>query len=83
MDNSIVIGKFTLESLTNGMYATCLDLYREYVQNAADSLDDAIENGLLEKKDSDIRINVNTKDRYISIYDNGMGIKAAEAVNSL
>lgn len=83
MDNSIIIGKFTLESLTNGMYATCLDLYREYVQNAADSLDDAIDAGMLERNDSNIKISVNTKERYISIYDNGTGIKAAEAANSL
>lgn len=83
MDNSIIIGKFTLESLTNGMYATCLDLYREYVQNAADSLDDAIDAGMVEKNDSNISISVNTKERYISIYDNGTGIKASEAANSL
>ena len=40
--NEIVIGKFTLESLTNGMYSSPLDLYREYVQNSVDSIDDAI-----------------------------------------
>ena len=33
---------FLLESLTNGMYASPLDLYREYIQNAVDSIDAAI-----------------------------------------
>lgn len=83
MKNSIIIGKFTLESLTNGMYSTCLDLYREYVQNAADSLDEAVETGILEKGDSDIRITVDSKDGYISVYDNGTGINASDASNAL
>lgn len=83
MDNSIIIGKFTLESLTNGMYATCLDLYREYVQNAADSLDDAIVAGIITKDDSDISITVDSKECYISVYDNGTGIKSSEARNAL
>ena len=83
MKQSFVVGKYTLESLTNGMYATCLDLYREYVQNAADSLDDAIESGMLKRNDSNISININTEKRYISIYDNGTGIKATEAINAL
>lgn len=83
MDNSIVIGKFTLESLTNGMYATCLDLYREYVQNAADSLDDAISTGVLTRNESNIKISVSTRDRYISVYDNGTGIKSSEAASCL
>ena len=46
MKHELVIGKYTLESLTNGMYASPLDMYREYIQNAVDSFDDAIESGL-------------------------------------
>ena len=42
MNHELVIGKYTLESLTNGLYASPLDLYREYIQNAADSIDVAI-----------------------------------------
>lgn len=34
MNQEFVIGKYTLESLTSGMYASPLDLYREYIQNA-------------------------------------------------
>lgn len=32
------IGKFTLETLTSGMYERPKDLYREYIQNAVDSI---------------------------------------------
>ena len=41
MEKEIIIGKYTLESLTNGMYSNPLDLYREYIQNAVDSIDSA------------------------------------------
>lgn len=42
----ISIGKYTLESLTSGMYLDPLSLYKEYIQNAVDSLDEAIEAGM-------------------------------------
>ena len=55
---SIVIGKHTLESLTTGMYADPFVVYREYIQNAADSIDGAIECGVLKREDNyiDVRI---------------------------
>ena len=43
MEHQLLIGKYTLESLTSGLYVSPLDLYREYIQNAADSIDEAIE----------------------------------------
>ena len=46
MKHDLIIGKYTLESITNGMYASPLDFYREYIQNAVDSIDDAISNAL-------------------------------------
>ena len=39
---TIKIGKFTLETLTTGMYDSPKDIYREYIQNAADSIDNEI-----------------------------------------
>ena len=46
MQHDLIIGKYTLESLTNGMYASPLDMYREYIQNAVDSFDEAVEKRL-------------------------------------
>lgn len=37
----IVIGKHTLESLTSGMYSDPFVVFREYIQNATDSIDAA------------------------------------------
>ena len=35
----ISVGKFTLESLTTGMYSEPESCFREYIQNAVDSID--------------------------------------------
>ena len=79
MKHMFVVGKYTLESLTNGMYSSPLDLYREYIQNAVDSLDDAVRDGLIDKKNARIDISVNTGTSSISIKDNGCGISKENA----
>lgn len=79
----LTIGKYTLESLTNGMYATPLDLYREYIQNAVDSIDDAIAQSIDVKSNFIIDITVDPEDRRITIKDNGTGIESKYAVKSL
>ena len=57
----ISIGKFTLESLTTGMYSEPESCYREYIQNAVDSLDYAIEQGLISVDDCRIEIIVDSQ----------------------
>ena len=59
MKTEMVIGKYTLESLTNGMYSSPLDLYREYIQNAVDSIDEAVARGLINSDEARIDIAVN------------------------
>ena len=63
------IGKFTLESLTTGMYEQPLIIYREYLQNAADSLEDAVRNHLLSDREMRVDVKINTIDRSIEIFD--------------
>lgn len=38
---NVEIGKYTLESLTIGMYSDSKIIYREYIQNSVDSLEEA------------------------------------------
>ncbi len=71
----IEIGKFTLESLTTGMYNEPESCYREYIQNAVDSLDMVISLGMMKAEDCRIEIIVDSERREISIKDNGTGIK--------
>lgn len=83
MTQSFVVGKYTLESLTNGMYSSPMDLYREYIQNAVDSIDDAVKSGLLEKSTSRIDISIDTDTSTIRIRDNGCGIGVNNAARLL
>ena len=75
----IKIGKFTLETLTTGMYDSPKDIYREYIQNSVDSIDNAIGEGILKKNNGRIDIFIDKAARTIEIVDNGTGIKAANA----
>lgn len=77
------VGKYTLESLTTGMYSDPKIVYREYIQNSVDSLEHAVSLGMLEQQGMRIDIIVNADESYISIKDNGTGISAAEAAQTL
>ena len=83
MNNNIVIGKHTLESLTSGMYSDPYVVFREYIQNAADSIDDAYKAKLLTKGNDRINISVSPLERLIVIEDNGLGIPADKAEKTL
>ena len=83
MEHQLLIGKFTLESLTSGLYVSPLDLYREYVQNEADSIDEALEQGILKKGEEKISITVSESERIIKISDNGTGVGANDIYSNL
>jgi len=80
MEHTLIIGKYTLESLTNGMYESPLDLYREYIQNAVDSFDVALERKITSIDKLKIDINIDLKKKSVSIKDNGCGITERNAV---
>ncbi len=71
-----VIGKDVLELLSTAMYVDPLTIYREYVQNAADAIDDARAAGLLRADEGAIAITIDPTTRTITIRDNGVGITA-------
>lgn len=73
-----VIGKNVIEHLTTAMYENNNIIYREYIQNSADQIDKAIKMGLLSKDEFYIDIDINSKNRIISIYDNATGISKKE-----
>lgn len=83
MTHELIIGKYTLESLTNGMYASPLDMYREYIQNAVDSFDEAVEAGIEIAGKLVIDISIDGTARSVTVRDNGCGIRAEEAVGTL
>jgi len=70
----ITIGKFTLETLTSGMYERPKDIYREYIQNAVDSIDIAVSENLVNAAKARIDLEIDKEGRSIRISDNGTGI---------
>lgn len=70
------VGKNILDNLTTGMYKDSRVIYREYIQNACDQIDKAIEEGLLGKNEGLVDIFIDPSKRYISIRDNATGVKA-------
>ena len=81
--NEIIIGKNTLESLSTGMYSDPLSIYREYIQNATDSIDHAVSTGLITLSDAEIQIIIDAKAKSVRIRDNGTGIATAEVRKTL
>ncbi len=78
------IGKNVIETLTLGMYENSFFIYREYVQNAADQIDIAVEENILgNKNDGKIEIVINKENKKISIEDNATGINSKDVLKFL
>lgn len=82
IDSEIVLGKDILELLANAMYIDPLTVYREYIQNAADSIDEARMTGL-SMDDPHITIALDHAGRTIRIRDNGEGISNNDFVKRI
>ena len=83
MEAEVQVGKYTLESLTTGMYSDPKIVYREYIQNSVDSLENAVQQGIIEQSSMRIDIIVSEENSHISIRDNGTGIKSSETQATL
>ena len=81
--SSIVIGKHTLESLTSGMYSDPYVVFREYIQNSVDSIDEAIRAGVMTQGSEQIIVKLVPTENQIVISDNGLGIPASEVEKTL
>ena len=80
----IVIGKDILELVSSAMYVEPLTIYREYVQNAADSIDDAKLTGVLVANEPGrVDIGIDPVSRVVKIRDNGTGVANGEFARRL
>ena len=78
------IGKNLIEILMYSMYDDAKVVLREYVQNAYDAINEAVEQGILESsKCGSVNIILNSKDRVVRINDNGTGIVKKFAAKKL
>src|SRR4051794_1496494 len=71
----VVLGVDIVELVSSSMYVEPLTIYREYVQNAADAVDDAREAGRLPRDaHGTVDIVVDPTGRCARIRDNGIGV---------
>lgn len=85
LSSDIKIGKSILELLTTAMYASPMTIYREYIQNAVDSIDLADKGNLYNKPSSEPRIDllIDRQQRSVTIRDTGAAIKQKDFENVL
>lgn len=74
--DAIVVGRDVLELVSSAMYIDPMTIYREYVQNAADAIDDARQRGILKSDQAGVvTIDIDAASRSIRIRDNGTGVE--------
>lgn len=84
IDETPVLGKDVLELLSSSMYVNPLSVYREYVQNATDAIEEACAIGSLSLlTDGRIDIDIKQAERTVRIRDNGTGIEQSRFVSRL
>ena len=79
----LIIGKHILDTLSIGMYNNPLMLFREYIQNSVDSIDQLNKSRKGNVKNLRIEIIINGRARSITIQDNATGIRAKDVLRKL
>ncbi|XCN73920.1 MAG: ATP-binding protein [Candidatus Electrothrix aestuarii] len=78
--DSVIIGKNIIEILTTGMYHNPLVIFREYVQNSVDAINEAVSRGILEDvSEGYVQIVVDKEKKRIFFEDNGVGVSRKNA----
>jgi molecular chaperone HtpG len=78
--SSFKTGMYLLDSFTSGMYNDPLIVYREYIQNAVDSIDLASHQ---QRSSPEVRIDLAPGQRMITIRDNALGVPSQIAQETL
>ncbi|CAE6879024.1 hypothetical protein R75471_01674 [Paraburkholderia domus] len=81
IEEDVLVGKDILDLLAGSMYVDPLNVYREYVQNSADSIDEARAEGIEFRPRVDIAFD--HADRTVRIRDNGISIPTKDFVKRL
>lgn len=77
-------GKHLIQILMFSMYNDQRIIYREYIQNAYDAINKAVEEGILSQmKDGIVNVRIDSEAQRIIIRDNGIGIKSTEVAEKL
>ena len=80
---SVIVGGKILDNIALSMYKEAKVIFREYIQNATDAIDDAVKDGVLAEGDGVINITIDKDARRITIEDNGIGISSLDFKSTL
>ena len=80
---SVIVGGKILDNIALSMYKEAKVIFREYIQNATDAIDDAVKDGVLAEGDGEINITIDKDARRITIEDNGIGISSLDFKSTL
>ena len=72
-ETNALVGGEILSLITSGMYTSPLAIFREYIQNAADSVVSSTTSS-----DGRVEIKINIEERSVTICDNGPGLSHAQ-----
>lgn len=79
-----IIGKAQMLQYMGDLYENPMVVYREYLQNACDAVEDALETGLIQdRRKATIAVTIDHYHRTISIRDKGIGIPADKIGSTL
>lgn len=82
--NEVLLGVDIIELVSSSLYVDPLSAYREYIQNAADAIDDARGDGSLSPSERGrIDIFIDAAARSVRIRDNGTGLGGPDFVRRL
>lgn len=79
----VAIGHDILSLISSAMYVQPLTIYREFIQNCADSIDDALATDVLKPGKGQVRITIDPLHRQISMRDNGLGVSNSDFVTTM
>lgn len=83
-NDSIMVGKDILELLSSSMYIDPMTIYREYIQNAADAIDESRRIGLISPlAPGRVEISIDPVGRAVRVRDNGLGVPGTDFVKRL
>ena len=83
IQESVVVGKDILDLLAGSMYVDPLNVYREYIQNAADAIDQARDINLVFAEEPGVQIFFDQSERSVRIRDNGISIPFSDFVKRI
>jgi hypothetical protein len=81
--SKVIVGSDLIDIISVAMYAEPLVIFRELIQNAADSIEEAIERRFISPDDGRVLVSFDRVTRDVSMLDNGCGLSNERFVSEM